>query len=242
MKEGNIIEQDQFGEQVFAYLDAIRLPERTNWDYIDIGAKSNYIHPTAIVGSGVKMGKNNYIGANCYIVGNTVIGDNNHFEAFVSIGTFPEHREYFNKKEMGGVTICNNNVFREFVTVNSGCTSNTVIGSNCWLLRGSHVGHDSIISDDVTLSCNVLIGGHSYLMVGANMGLGSVCHQRSLIGAYAMVGMNSTVTKTTEVEPYCTYVGSPIKKLGLNKIKVSASNDLYMETLRAAYQKLKQLR
>lgn len=181
-----------------------------------IDSRNNFIHPLAHVSSSVKLGRNNYIGPFCYIVGNTTIGDNNHFEAYCSIGTFPEYREYFNKKICMGVTIGNRNVFREFTTVNAGTGRNTQLRNEIWMLRGSHVGHDAIIEQKCTLSCNVIIGGHSHVMQGANMGMGSVCHQQTIIAPYVMIGMNATVTKKTCMEPFYVFVGSPAKALKKN--------------------------
>lgn len=204
MKKGALtINQKQFhefGEQIEWYKD-----------------DSNTIHPTAIIGKDVKLGTNNRIGAYCVIEGNTVIGDNNIFYSHCSIGSEPEHKSYWGKPNKGTV-IGNNCVLREFVTVNAGCENPTLIENNVIMLRGSHVGHDSRIMDNATLSCNVLIGGHSLIGNHVNMGLGSVCHQFSRIPHYCMIGMNSTFTKKLSAEAiaFNTYVGSPAKLLGRN--------------------------
>jgi UDP-N-acetylglucosamine acyltransferase len=184
---------------------------------VDKRYKENFIHETALLGEGVKLGKGNHIGPYCIIQGETTIGDNNRLEAFVSIGTPAEHRDYF-KQEFNKVIIGNNNIFREWHTTNSGTTRTTTIGNNCIFLRGSHVGHDSIVEDKVTLSCNVLVGGESYIMTGANMGLGSVCHQRSVIGAQSMLGMNAVVTRTSRIAPGHIYAGSPARILRKNQV------------------------
>lgn len=177
----------------------------------------NVIHETAIIEDGVDIGVGNFIGANCLIKNGTKIGNNNRFEAFVSVGTAPEHRDFFNK-EGKGVEIGDSCVFREFTTINSGAFTKTKIGNNVVMLRGSHIGHDSQISDFCNLSCNVLIGGHSHLMEGCNFGLGAICHQYSKIGAYSLVGMGSVVTKKSKVSPGDIFVGSPVKFLKKNTI------------------------
>lgn len=158
--------------------------------------RNNQIHPTAIIGNNVKIGKGNKIGAYAVITGKTTIGNNNVFEPFCSIGNEPEHKDFFGKKNKG-TFIGNNNVFREYVTINAGCLMPTMLGDNITMLRGSHIGHDSNIHDNCTISCNVLIGGHSLLGKGVNMGLGSICHQYSKIGSYAMIGMGAIITKKT---------------------------------------------
>lgn len=193
-------------------------------------ANKNFIHPTAIVGENVQLGNNNYIGAYCNIVGDTIIGDNNRFEAYCSIGTYPEHRTYFEKQIKTRVVIGNNNVFREFVTINAGTIQDTIVEDYVWMLRGSHVGHDALIRSFCTLSCNVLIGGHSLLGRWVNMGLGSICHQYSIIGSGAMIGMGCIITKKTPVKPFETHVGNPAKYLRQNdhRIDNSTPDDISM--------------
>lgn len=176
----------------------------------------NFIHPTAVVDDSVILGENNYIGPYCYITGKTIIRDNNRFEAYCSIGTEPEHKSFFGKPNKG-VVINNNNIIREYVTINSGCESPTTIKNKIILLRGSHIGHDSIIYDNCTISCNVLIGGHSVIGEGVNMGLGSICHQFSRIGSYSMIGMGAIITKTFETRCFGVFVGNPAKYIKDNE-------------------------
>ena len=185
--------------------------------------KNNLIHPTAIIDENVILGENNYIGPYCYITGNTVIGNNNRFEAYCSVGTPPEHKNYF-KTNNSGTIIGNDNVFREFITINAGTKVSTIINNNIIMLKNSHIGHDSFVEDLVILSCNVLIGGHSYIMEGVNFGLGSICHQFSTIGAYSIVGMGSIVTKNSKIEPGNIYIGSPSKFLKENTIGLERNN------------------
>jgi UDP-N-acetylglucosamine acyltransferase len=186
---------------------------------------NNQIHPTAIIGKNVKLGQNNIIGPYCIIYNNTIIGNNNLFQSSVIVGSPAEHRDYLhNTNNKFGVIIGNNNVFREFVTINSGTNRETQIGNNVTMLRCSHLGHDVIVEDKVTLSCNVLIGGESYIMEGVNCGLGAVIHQYSVLGAYSMIGMNSTVTKTSKIDPGNIYIGNPAVFLKINKIGLERNN------------------
>lgn len=163
----------------------------------------------------MRLGEDVYIGPYCYIKNGAVIGNGTRLEGYVSLGTPPEHRDFFRKTGFG-VELGQAVIIREFVTINSGVLRPTVVGDRCILLKGSHVGHDAILEEDVTLSCGVLVGGHSVVMRGANLGLGAVTHQRTVIGSFSMVGMNSTVTKKTLIEPFMKYAGSPAKNIGLN--------------------------
>ena len=176
---------------------------------------NNYIHPTAIIGKNVVLGEDNYIGAFCLITGNTKIGNNNRFEAFCSIGTEPEHKDYFDEPNQG-VVIGNYNRIKEFVTINSGTVKPTTLHNNILALRGCYIGHDSTIYDDCTISANALIGGHCLLGYSVNMGLGSICHQYSKIGSYAMIGMGAIITKKVQPQCFGVYVGNPAKYIKEN--------------------------
>jgi UDP-N-acetylglucosamine acyltransferase len=175
---------------------------------------SNTIHHTAIIGENVSLGFNNIIGPYCFITGDTTIGNGNKFEAFCSIGTPAE--DYSKDVQKGDLFIGNDNIFREFATVNAGTNRSTIIANRVKVLRGTYVGHDSIINNDVVLSANVLIGGHCMVYVGANLGLGAIVHQFSRIGAYCMIGMGAVITKKTICEPGYTFVGNPAHSIGAN--------------------------
>lgn len=180
-----------------------------------IKGRNNFIHPTAIIGDNVVFGDNNYIGAFCLIVGQTKIGNNNRFEAFCSIGTEPEHKSFFGKPNQG-VLIGNNNIIREYVSINAGCIKPTIFKNNILAQKGCYIGHDSTINDNCTISANVLIGGHSLLGLFVNMGLGSICHQYSKIGSYSMIGMGAIITKKIKPQCFGVYVGNPAKYLKEN--------------------------
>jgi UDP-N-acetylglucosamine acyltransferase len=198
--------------------------------------KINNIHPTSIIGPDVKLGAGNYIGPYCVISGNTVIGDNNRFEAYCSIGSPAETIGYFDRYDCETI-IGNNNIFREFVTINQGSTKQTIIGNKVIILRGSHVGHDSVIEDKVVIACNVILGGYSYVMEGCNLGLGTITHQFSKIGAYCMLGMGTVVTKTTKILPGGVYIGSPARRIKQNTVSITKNQvtDIMLEELIKKY-------
>jgi len=178
----------------------------------------NSIHPTSIIEPGVVLGHSNRIGPYCHIYNGVQIGDGNIFEGYASVGSPAEKRGFFSLKSPHGVVIGNENVIREFVTVNAGTRRHTVMGNNCTMLRGSHLSHDSILEDGVTVSCTAMIGGESHVMIGANLGLGAVLHQFSVVGSYSMIGMGAVCTKTLQMKPGGVYVGNPARYLKQNSI------------------------
>jgi len=175
--------------------------EYTNMkEYLDDWGNGNIIHPTAVIGPNVKMGNNNYIGPFC------IIG-------------FPaEHKAYWDKPT-GQVEIGDNNVFTGHVTIDAGTEHLTSIGNNCWFLKHSHAGHDSVIGDGVTVSCGAKVGGHAIINPKCNLGLNSCIHQWVEVPEGCMIGMNAAVTKKLEMEPYRKYAGVPAKDIGPNQPK-----------------------
>ena len=180
------------------------------------------IHPTAIIGENVQIENDVYIGPHCLITGRTRIEAGTRIEGFASIGTPAEHADFFETE--GECRIGIGVRIREFVTVNAGSSGITEVKDRAILLRGAHVGHDSIVGSDTTISCNVLIGGRSHIMRGANLGLGSILHQFSIIGAYAMLGMGTIVTKASKIHPGLVYKGAPARFLKQNHVGLSRFN------------------
>lgn len=182
----------------------------------------NRIHPTAIIGPDVELGDDNSIGPYTVIFGRCRIGDGNWIGPSVAIGTPGEmkgHAHYVpwaGETTDGSIEIGNGNVIREFATIQQSATGVTRIGDNGYFMTKSHVPHDALIGNDVTVSCSVMIGGHSIVGDRANLGLGTVIHQHLVIGAGAMVGMGSVVTK--DVPPFAMAYGSPARVKGANVV------------------------
>lgn len=156
-----------------------------------------YIHPTALIGANVLIEEDCYIGPYC------VIG-------FPAEWKGNEDKDY-------GVIIRKGTRITGMVTIDSGARIPTTIGENCYLMKHSHVGHDVVIDDDVTISCGAKIGGHTYIGKGCNLGLNATIHQKQVIKAGCMIGMGAVVTKALITEPYRKYAGVPAKDIGENK-------------------------
>ena len=154
------------------------------------------IHPTAVIGSNVIIEDDVYIGPYCLI------------------GLEPEWKGHEN--DNCGVVIKSGTKLTGHVTIDGGGVNPTYIGHNCYLMKHSHVGHDCLIGDNVTLSCGSKIGGHSIIGDNCNVGLNAVVHQHKTVPHSCMIGMGAVITKKLEMKPSSKYVGNPAKYLSEN--------------------------
>ena len=195
---------------------------------------SNFIHHSAVIKGDIELGEYNYIGPFCYLTGNLTIGDNNTFEAYCSVGTKAEHKDHWHKD--GRTVIGDNSTFREHITINAGTDQLTRIDNDVIMLRGSHVAHDCVIEDGVTLSCDAIMLGHVHVMKHSNCGSGCQVHQHQVVGSYSMIGMGCVVPKKSRLEPGQTWVGNPARRLKTNMFALEKSDvdeyDLIEETAR----------
>ena len=175
------------------------------------------IGPFCIIGDNVEIGKNTELLSNVHIDGHTLIGKNNKFFPFSSIGLIPQDKKYTGEESK--LIIGNNNTIREHVTINPGTKDGgmeTIIKNNCLIMVGCHIAHDCIISSNVILVNNSLLGGHvcigEYVIIGGN----SAIHQFVNIGKHAMIGGMSGVENN--IIPYGLYFGIRENLRGLNLV------------------------
>jgi UDP-N-acetylglucosamine acyltransferase len=186
----------------------------------------NSIHRTAVIGENVRLGTGNVVEPYAVITGNVIIGDNNWIGPHVVIGAPPEHREHhpipFINFTPGQIVIGSRNVIHEHTSIQSPTVGITAIGSNCFIMHACHVAHDCVIEDWVTIAPTSVLGGHVYVQARATLGIGTVIHQRRTIGAFALTGMNATVTR--DVIPFMTVSGTPAKVLRPNSVGIERSS------------------
>jgi UDP-3-O-[3-hydroxymyristoyl] glucosamine N-acyltransferase len=161
-----------------------------NSDVINIDG--NYIHKTAVIYPNVKLGKGNYIGAY------TVIGSNG------------EMRGVNQKDFKGFVSIGDNNVISEHVTIQRPYLyTATRVGNNNIIMAHSHIGHDAYIGNNCEICTGTIIGGYAVVQDDAKLKLGVTVRNRIVIGSGALVGLGSSVVKN--VPKGATVYGNPAK-------------------------------
>ncbi|WP_256776812.1 MULTISPECIES: acyl-ACP--UDP-N-acetylglucosamine O-acyltransferase [unclassified Stenotrophomonas] len=182
------------------------------------------IHPTAVIdpsarlaadvrvgafcliGADVEIGAGTEVGPHCSIHGPTRIGRNNRFIGHAAIGGEPQDKKY--KGERTRLVIGDDNVIREFVTINRGTEGGggiTTVGDDNWMLAYTHVAHDCHVGNHCVFSNNTTLAGHvtvgDYVIISGFAG----AHQFCRIGAHAFLGMGALTNG--DVPPF-TMVGS----------------------------------
>ena len=176
------------------------------------------VGPYAVIGSHVTIGAGSVIGPHLRIEGPATIGERNRFFGQASIGTEPQDLKF--KGERTELRIGNDNVFREFVTVNRGTVGGggiTTIGSNNFFMAYSHVAHDCHIGDGTIFANNATLAGHVDVGDFSTIGAFSAVHQFCRVGDHAFIGGGSICTQ--DVLPFVKTVGNrPAKTYGVNNI------------------------
>ena len=215
------------------------------------------IHKSSIIDTKAKLGKNVKIGPFCFvgpkvslddhvelisnvhIEGNTRIGKGTKIYPFASIGTDPQDLKF--KGEENSLVVGENNVIREYVTINPGTAgggSKTVVGNNCLFMISSHIAHDCKIGNNVVIANNVPLGGHVTIEDSVVIGGNSAVQQFTRIGRLAMIGGMTGVLK--DVIPFGLSFGNRNYLKGINLIGLRRNkydNQIIME-LDKAYKKI----
>ena len=180
-------------------------------------SKNVKIGPFCYVGPGVELNENVELISNVHIEGDTRVGSGTKIFPFASIGTQPQDLKY--KGEKNSLTIGENNLIREYVTINPGTEgggSKTEIGNNCLFMISSHVAHDCKIGNNVIIANNVPLGGHVTIEDSVVIGGNSAVQQFTRIGRLAMIGGMTGVLK--DVIPFGLSIGNRNYLQGLNLI------------------------
>jgi UDP-N-acetylglucosamine acyltransferase len=195
------------------------------------------IGPYCVIGAHVEIGDGCKLLAHVHIAGHTTIGPRTVIYPFASLGTPPQSVKY-----RGGPTqlvIGADCEIREGVTVNTGTEDDrgvTEIGDRCWLMVGSHIGHDCKVGNDVIFANNVVLGGHVTIGDFAVFGGQAAVRQFVRVGEGAMVVGLSGVR--ADVIPFGLVQGPLADLIGLNVVGMRrrGSSKADIHRLRQAYE------
>ena len=200
-------------------------------------APDAHIGPFTVIGAGVIIGSGTRVGSHCRIEGPATIGDNNDFYGFASIGSPPQDLKYHGEKT--SLYIGNDNVFREFVTINRGTAGGggmTTIANHNMFMAYSHVAHDCHVGSHTIFANNATLAGHVEIGDYAQVGAFSAVHQFCRVGEHAFIGGGTMCTQ--DVLPFTKTVAERhASTFGINSIGLERkgfSKDT-IEALQRAY-------
>jgi len=173
------------------------------------------IGPYSVIHDNVKIDSNTVIESHVVIKNYTTIGKNNHIYQFASIGEDPQDLKY--KGEDSKLIIGDNNIFREYSTVNRGTVTGinkTIIGSNNLFMAYTHVAHDCVIKDHCILSNAASLAGHVTLGKSVSLGGFTLVHQFCDIGDYAFSGLGTVISR--DVTPFTLVAGNHAQAYKIN--------------------------
>lgn len=209
---------------------------------VDAGAKlarDVEIGPFCIVGADVTLGERVRLASHVVVEGLSEIGEGCVIHPYACLGAPPQHSGH--KGEPTRLVIGQRNIVREHVTMHCGTAMGrgvTSVGSDGFFMVGVHIGHDSIVGDNVVMANSATLGGH--VVVGDHVIMGglSAVHQNTRIGRHAFVGGMAGVNH--DVIPFGNVWGNHAHLEGLNLVglKRRGFSRETINTLRAAYRML----
>lgn len=181
------------------------------------------IGPFCIIDEDVEIKKGTKLLSHVVLRGPTIIGEDNVFYQFSTIGEDTPDKKF--KGEKTRLEIGDRNIFREGVTVHRGTVQDkslTSIGSDNLLMAYSHVAHDCVVGDGNVFANNAGIAGHVY--VGNNITIGALTtiHQFCHIGDYSFIGMNTSINM--DIPAFVKVAADPARIIGLNSVGMIRNN------------------
>lgn len=196
------------------------------------------IHPTAIVektvelDEGVSVGPFSVLKGKCLVgrgtkieshvvigskYGVTTMGRNNHVYSGAVVGGPPQDLKF--KNEETRLEIGDNNMIREFATLNVGTATGggvTKIGNNNLLMAYVHIAHDCDIGNHIAIANTSQLAGH--VTVEDFVRIGGVCvfNQFTRIGKFSFVTGDSAVNK--DIMPFTIAQGNHAVSRATNAI------------------------
>ena len=162
-----------------------------------------YIGPGCVLRGPVKIGPGCKLHGNAYLHGPLTMGANNRVYPFACLGFAAQDLKYDPAKLGAGLVIGDDNVFREGFTAHRATLDKpTRIGNHNYCMATSHVGHDSVLADYVTLVNGALIAGHVEIADRAVIGGAGGVHQFCRVGRLAMTAGGAVITR--DLPPFCT--------------------------------------
>ncbi len=199
-----------------------------------------FIHPLSVVEDGARLGAGVRIGPFCHVGPEVELGDNVELISHVVVSgatTVGEGTVVHPQAVLGGLpqnvrheggrstlTIGKRCIIRECATLHLGTDvsrGRTEVGDDCMLMAYSHVAHDCVVGNHVTMANCASLSGHcdvgDYVTLGGFAGV----HQFARIGHHAFIAGDGSVYG--DVIPYGMLQGDEGRLRGLNLVGMRRS-------------------
>ena len=184
---------------------------------------SAQIHPSAVIGpfcvitGKAVIGEGVELVSHVTVLGRTTIGAHTKVFPGAVIGGDPQDVKF--KGEDSETVIGSHCRIHECATVNKGTEGGgmrTAMGDRCLIMAYAHLGHDTILADQVIVGNAVQIAGHCH--IGRKAIINGLCgiHQFTSIGELSYVGAMCPVT--LDIPPYMIADGDPVEARNVNVI------------------------
>lgn len=180
------------------------------------------VHPSASVGPDVQLGQDVEIGPRCEIDGPVTLGDgvrlmgNVYLRGPLTIGAgtiiypfacigFPGQDVKFKPGDpTPGVVIGENCTLREHITIHAATKPEqpTTLGNRVFMMVNAHVGHDSVVGNDVIMVNNSCLAGHTVIYDRVTLSGLTAVHQFCRVGRFAFIGGGAVAS--CDVPPFAT--------------------------------------
>jgi UDP-N-acetylglucosamine acyltransferase len=132
------------------------------------------------------------------------------------VGSRPQDLKYKGEKSL--LSIGNNNIIREYCTLNPGTEDGgvTSVGDGNLFMAYSHIAHDCKVGSNCVFANNATLAGHVTVEDRAVIGGLVAIHQFVHMGELSIVGGCSKVVQ--DIPPYSTCDGHPARIYGLNLV------------------------
>lgn len=182
---------------------------KENLDDAIVG-EGTFIHPSVVIGNGVRIGKNCHIFPNVVIGDRTEIGDNVVIQSGTIIGGDAFYYRKLNGNfdrliSVGNVLIENNVEIGNLCTIDRGVTASTIIGEGSILDNQIQIGHDTVIGKRCLIASQTGIAGcciiEDEVTMWGQVGVASGLKIEKGTILLAQVGVNRNLEKGTYFGP-----------------------------------------
>lgn len=175
-----------------------------------------FVGPYCVIGEGVEIGEGSWLQNHVTMCGPSKIGRGNRFHAFTSIGQQTQDLKYAGEPTY--LEVGDENVFREFCTVNRGTLpgTRTVVGSHNHFLSYCHIAHDCVVGDHVIFSNNGTLAGHVVVEDHVILGGLTAVHQFCRLGKHSITGGCSKIVQ--DCMPFTIVDGNPARTRSINQV------------------------